>query len=101
MMTDKQVDAMMALPDTLSIPLRSPIKNPGGNDYSSLDLQEPTAGQLMAIAKRTDDFGEFAIHVVAGWPLSCVRQLPAREFRRAVDYLLSFTNGGPATGPVA
>lgn len=75
-------------PATKSIPLRTPI-DLGGDQKTTLDLREPTAGEI-------DDMGRekspaiFLISQVTGLPPAICRKIPAREYGAAWAYLGSF-----------
>ncbi|WP_374572521.1 phage tail assembly protein [Phenylobacterium sp.] len=95
-LTQAQLDA---LPDTLDVPLRKPLEQPDGSLLERLSLREPTAGEIEAFAAKAS--GIFAVSLISGVPEQVVRQLPAREFKKAEAYLLGFMEDALPTGPAS
>ncbi len=95
-MTQEEIDA---LPDTLVIPLRKPLTDPAGGEVSEIKLREPTAGEIEQMASvPTAGSGVFSVHLIAGLPQATVRQIPAREFNKAQNYILGFMQDAQPTG---
>lgn len=79
-----------ALPETLTIPLREPLKL-GEQSYAVLELREPTAAEMMQWDKLSGvEADARAISLVSGWPEPVVKQLRARDFIRASKFVASF-----------
>ncbi len=94
----------MDQPDTFTMPLRRPItigKEPNTITYSTLELREPTAGELEKATREGTNVGVSItlIHLVSGIPRRAAEQLSQRDLKEASDYLGGFTEDGPQTGP--
>jgi len=90
----------MAQPEEKILKLRKPISIGKGDDaltYDSLNLREPTAGELdKAMSASTNiGIGIMLIHLVAGVPKLAVEKLCQRDFTEANEYLGGFTDDGP------
>jgi hypothetical protein len=66
----------------------SPL-NIGGDTKSSLDLREPTAGEIDDMAAQKSP-AIWLIAQITGIPPALVRTVPAREYNTAWKYLGSF-----------
>lgn len=78
------------LPDSKTVTLKETIDFEG-KSFTTITLQEPTAGQIED-ARRSS--GETAvirlIALCSGTPEAVVRQLKARNYREAGDFVTSF-----------
>jgi len=96
-----RMKARPALPaeDTTDLELVVPVTFQGGS-YAKLSLAEPTAGQLEAATNTANSVTSNVILIskVAKVPLLMARELSARDFRAASEWLAGFTAGGPETG---
>lgn len=84
----------MAQLDELTIKLRKPIKL-ADISYESIDLREPTAGELRKALNLGSDNGignaMALIHLVAKIPMAVVDQLSQRDLAEADRFLGGFT----------
>lgn len=82
-----------------TINLRKPVKL-GDMEYATLDLREPTAGELEKAANATTNMGVVInlISLVAKVPRKVVESLCQRDLKEAGDFLDSFSAGDPTTG---
>lgn len=87
------------LQDELTLTLRQPITLGNGTDtemYSSLELREPLAEEVLDFARRSaKDSGDALRHLIAkvsGVPLAVVGKMKARDFTKASNYLMDFLN---------
>lgn len=96
-----QVDTAVVAPaeEEKTLVLRKPVKL-GDAEYTSLDLREPTAGELSKASKAGGnvDIAIALISLIAKVPRGAVEKLSQRDFQEAADFLGSFTGGGLATG---
>lgn len=95
-----QVDEFL---DEKTITLRKPVligsgKNP--IEYKSLDLREPTGGELEKASKAATDIGVVLnlISLVAKVPRAVAEGLCQRDLKDASDFLGGFNAAGPKTG---
>ena len=89
----------MELQEEKTITLRKPVKV-GDVEYTTLDLREPTAGELSKANKAGDniDLAIALISMIAKVPRAAVDQLCQRDFQEANDFLSSFMADGLTTG---
>ncbi|PNG56532.1 MULTISPECIES: phage tail assembly protein [unclassified Variovorax] len=82
-----------------TINLRKPVKL-GDLEYSTLELREPTAGELEKAANATTNMGVVInlISLVAKVPRKVVESLCQRDLKEAGDFLDGFSAGDPPTG---
>lgn len=82
-----------------TITLRKPVTN-SGRTYETIDLREPTAGELEQAAKATTNLGVVItlIAIVAKIPRTAAEALCQRDLKEAGDFLDSFSMDDPATG---
>ena len=96
-----QVNTAVAAPaeDEKTLELRKPVKL-GEVEYCTLNLREPTAGELSKASKAGGnvDIAIALISLIAKVPRGAVEKLSQRDFQEAADFLGSFTAGGLATG---
>ncbi len=85
--------------DQKVIRLRKPVKL-GDEEFSSLTLREPTAGELerATTAERGITVTINLIAMVAGVPRQVVERISGRELKEAAAFLEGFTEDGPTTG---
>lgn len=77
-------------PDTMALALSKPVEF-GGEMLAELNLKEPTAGQLEQIsAVPSHQAGIKAVSLSAGVPEKVIRDLSARDFKRAENFVLTF-----------
>lgn len=93
-----QEDAVEKL-DEMTMTLRKPVVL-GSVEYSTLDLREPTAGELSKASKAGGnvDIAINLISLIAKVPRGAVEKLSQRDFQEASDFLGSFTLDGLQTG---
>lgn len=79
--------------------LRKPVTT-GGKTYETLELREPTAGELEQASKAATNLGVVItlIAIVAKVPRIAVEALCQRDLREAGDFLDSFSKEEPPTG---
>lgn len=87
--------------DEKTITLRKPVvigKN--GTPYTSLDLREPTGGELEKASKASTDIGVVLnlISLVAKVPRGVAEGLCQRDLKEASDFLGGFNEDAPTTG---
>lgn len=96
-----QVDTALGAPaeEEKTLELRKPVKL-GEVEYSTLNLREPTAGELSKATKAGGnvDIAIALISIIAKVPRGAVEKLSQRDFQEAADFLGSFTDGGLVTG---
>jgi hypothetical protein len=90
----------MSQPEEKTIKLRKPVKLGSGETevtYDSLNLREPTAGELDKAMSASSNIGIgiMLIHLISGVPKSAVEKLCQRDFTEANEYLGGFTDDGP------
>lgn len=85
--------------DEITITLRKPVKL-GEQEYTTLDLREPTAGELEKASSATTNMGVVInlIHLVAKVPRKVVEGLSQRDLKEAGAFLEGFNEPSPATG---
>ena len=85
--------------DEKTMDLRKPVAL-GQVEYATLDLREPTAGDLSKASKAGGDVDVAIalISIVAKVPRGAIEKLCQRDFQEAADFLGSFTVLGPPTG---
>lgn len=85
--------------DEKTMELRKPVTL-GHVEYATLDLREPTAGDLSKASKAGSDVDVAIalISIVAKVPRGAIEKLCQRDFQEAADFLGSFTVLGPPTG---
>ena len=81
--------------ETLALQLIKPLKKKGVADCTELNLSEPTGGQLAAMdqAMRKSDSVTAALTLIAqnsGVPLPIIKEMGARDIRKATDFLMGF-----------
>lgn len=88
-----------AIVDEKTMELRKPVAL-GHVEYATLDLREPTAGDLSKASKAGSDVDVAIalISIVAKVPRGAIEKLCQRDFQEAADFLGSFTVLGPPTG---
>lgn len=99
-MVDQVTGAVAAqVEEEKTMVLRKPVKL-GDVEYSSLDLREPTAGELSKASKAGGnvDIAIALISLIAKVPRGAVEKLSQRDFQEAADFLGSFTEAGLVTG---
>jgi len=91
-------------PEQMTLELSKPVTL-GSETYSVLELREPTVGEVEKAqrAQRGADGSATAsdivlVSLVSGVPKPAVEKIVYRDFRKAVEYLAVFLEGGPATG---
>ena len=95
MATQEEIDA---LPDTLSLPLKTPIVI-GDASYAELTFHEPTAAQLKEADKLSGiDATVYLGALSAGVPPMVIDKLPARALKKVDAFLGSFTQDARPTG---
>jgi hypothetical protein len=79
--------------------LRKPVKL-GEVMYESLDLREPTAGELEKASAASTQVGQaiILISLVAKMPRGAVEKICQRDLKEASDFLGSFSDDFPETG---
>ena len=87
--------------ESLTLELRKPITK-GGVEYTTLELREPTAGE-MAKARASDPLQDLGmiihlVSLVAKIPKAVVEEIGVRDLTSAGDYLTSFLDHGPSDG---
>lgn len=87
-------------PEEKTIQLRKPVKLGSGETevvYASLNLREPTAGELDKAMSASSNIGIgiALIHLISGVPKAAVEKLCQRDFTEANEYLGGFTDDGP------
>lgn len=90
----------MTQPEEKTIKLRKPVKLGAGETetvYETLNLREPTAGELDKAMSATTNIGIgiMLIHLISGVPKAAVEKLSQRDFTEANEYLGGFTDVGP------
>ncbi|WNC90959.1 phage tail assembly protein [Paraburkholderia sp. FT54] len=95
----------MSQPEEKTIKLRKPVKLGSGETevvYDSLNLREPTAGELDKAMSASSNIGIgiMLIHLISGVPKSAVEKLCQRDFTEANEYLGGFTDDGPTAAEV-
>lgn len=86
------------LAPTKRVMLDTPIKL-GEVEYSSLELREPTAGEVEAIDDKSGVAWTMAlVHQVSALPMLAVRKLPVRVLNECAEYLVPFTRNVRPTG---
>ena len=87
------------LQDEKTITLRKPVSL-GGIEYKTLDLREPTAGELAKATKAGGnvDVAIMLISLIAKVPRGAIEGLSQRDLQEASDFLGSFTLDGLPTG---
>lgn len=92
-------DTAAAIVDEKMMELRKPVAL-GHVEYATLDLREPTAGELSKASKAGSDVDVAIalISIVAKVPRGAIEKLCQRDFQEAADFLGSFTVLGPPTG---
>lgn len=75
------------LPDSKKITLKEPIEL-DGNSYTSITLNEPTAGQIETSRKAGGGDANVIrlIALCSGTPETVVRQMKARDYREAARF---------------
>jgi hypothetical protein len=84
---------------TKTITLREPIKF-GDKTYETIDLKEPTAGQIDKAQRITTSPAASNIELIAqvsGLSARVIEKVPATEYNEASEYLAFFINGAPET----
>jgi Phage tail assembly chaperone proteins, E, or 41 or 14 len=86
-----QRDGADVVSDTKNIPLLKPVTFEG-KTYESLDLKEPTAGQMEKAEKLSEKYGFTVVLVaeVSGVPIGAVDLMGQRDTEAAEEYLSSF-----------
>ena len=94
--------------DEISITLRKPVTvgqtaKSDGVVYATLDLREPTAGELEKASKSATDIGVVLnlISLVAKVPRAVAEGLCQRDLKEASDFLGRFNEDAPATGEMS
>jgi hypothetical protein len=89
---------MTTVQDEITIIFRKPIKV-GEAEYTSIDLTEPTAGQLRKAAKAGDGLDVLCelIHLNSSVPKSVVDQMLHRDLDKAGDFFGRFGEQSPPT----
>lgn len=91
---------------TLTLTIDPPIELQRGR-YDTLELREPTAKQMLnaeAHLRRGVNMESVRLReielvaAVSGWPKPAVELLPISKLVEAADFLLGFSQAGPATG---
>jgi len=105
---DNQVEgvgATVLLVDEKTIILRKPVTlgktaKSDGVVYSTLDLREPTGGELEKASKSATEIGVVLnlISLVAKVPRAVAEGLCQRDLKEASDFLGSFSKDDPETG---
>jgi Phage tail assembly chaperone proteins, E, or 41 or 14 len=82
-----------------TIQLRKPVEF-AGKTYETLDLREPTAGELEKAATATTNMGVVInlIQLVAKVPRKVIEGLCQRDLKEAGDFLEAFSEGDQPTG---
>jgi hypothetical protein len=82
-----------------TITLRKPVKL-GEMTYETLDLREPTAGELEKASTASTNMGVVInlISLVAKVPRTVVEKLGQRDLKEAGDFLESFNEEDPPVG---
>jgi hypothetical protein len=83
-----------------TLTLKSPLKIEGG-EITELELAEPTANQLDFAESNGKTATSQTIHLIAlvsGKNYNIIKELSARDFRAASNYLKIFLEGSPETG---
>lgn len=76
--------------DELTITFRKPIVV-GGETYTSVNLQEPTAAQWLLWSDLEGLAADIkAVAIVGGIPEPAVRQMGARDLRKASEFIATF-----------
>lgn len=85
--------------DQITLSLIKPVKL-GDNEYSTLELREPTAGEMSRADKAGSaiDSTIALIYIIAKVPKPVVDRLCQRDFEAAASFLGGFTLPGPQTG---
>lgn len=97
--SEDQGENVVEIPDEKTVVLRKPVKL-GSVEYASLDLREPTAGELAKASKAGGnvDVAITLITLIAKVPRGAVEKLSQRDLQEASDFLGSFTLDGLPTG---
>jgi hypothetical protein len=94
--------ADVAIQDEITITLRKPVTvgKGAGVVYTTLDLREPTAGELEKASKADTDIGVVLnlISLVAKVPRAVAEGLCSRDMKEASTFLGSFSADDPTTG---
>jgi len=82
-----------------TIPLRKPVEF-AGKTYDTLELREPTAGELEKASTATTNMGVVInlISAVAKVPRKVVESLCQRDLKEAGDFLEAFSESDQTTG---
>lgn len=89
--------------DIKTITLRKPVSL-GGVEYKTLELREPTAGELhKAQQKGGTPVGQVIqlVHMVAKVPLSVAEGISQRDLREVSDFLGAFSDESPEISATA
>jgi len=87
-------------PRTKSIELRKPIKL-GDIKYDTLELREPTLGEMDKAAKAAGSrFGSDIelLSLITNIPTLGIKQIGVSEYNEALKFISVFTNAGQPTG---
>lgn len=87
-----------------TVTLRKPVSiGKNGSPYTTLDLREPTAGELEKASKASTDIGVVLnlISLVAKVPRGVAEGLCQRDLKEVSDFLGSFNEAAPATGEMS
>lgn len=84
--------------DEKTITLRKPVTL--DREYTTLDLREPTAGELERASTATTNMGLVInlISIVAKVPRKVAESLSQRDLKEAGDFLDGFSTGDPTPG---
>jgi hypothetical protein len=81
-------------PDTLTVPLRTPVTlgtGPAALSFSELKLREPTAAELMQWDKLSGAEADImAVSVVSGVPKAAVEMIGVRDLNQAAKFIAGF-----------
>jgi hypothetical protein len=95
----EQQNNAVEVQDEKTITLRKPVSL-GNVEYATLDLREPTAGELSKASKAGGnvDVAIMLISLIAKVPRGAIEKLSQRDLQEASDFLGSFTVAGLQTG---
>lgn len=84
--------------DTKTITLSKPVLF-GSKEYDTLELHEPTGGEMLKAMKETGlSMAIVAISLVAEIPRGAVEMMPISVINEASEFVLGFTTVGLETG---
>lgn len=97
--TDADTAAVVEIVEEKTITLRKPVTF-AKTEYTTLDLREPTAGELSKASKHVGnvDAAIALISLIAKVPRGAVEGLCQRDLQEASDFLGTFTLPGLPTG---